>query len=292
MLYVPGEELVRSTVEDHDREWSDARGYTPSDGLVARVLRHSRRTRPRFRFPVWLERGRSAEGEDAGPIRAASAVMAATGLAPAPLIIATVVHVTAFLLLAPWAATRVRSITSASAVQRPPIETITLVYPRNTWSAEPSAAPKPPTIGRAAQAPPATPTVSAPSSTSASAQIDTNELPRIRERMNREFIFEGDPLVLRRGDSRAMEELLAVMRERPWVRVRIEGAGPSRGQQGPAAGAFEAEAFKRMLIDSGIATDRIEAGIQRDQPECPVGERRCERGRPRVQTSLIEPPRG
>jgi hypothetical protein len=134
--------------------------------------------------------------------------------------------------------------------------------------------------------------VSAPSSTSASAQIDTNELPRIRERMNREFIFEGDPLVLRRGDSRAIEELLAVMRERPWVRVRIEGAGPSRGPQGPAPGAFEAEAFKRMLIDSGIATDRIEAGIQRDQPECRVGERRCERGRPRVQTSLIEPPRG
>jgi hypothetical protein len=299
MLYVPEAELVRSTVEGHDPEWSDARGYVPSDAVVARVLRHSRRTRPRFRFPTWLERREYADNDNAGPIRAASAVLAATGLAPAPLVVVTVAHLAAFLVIGPWVATQVRSVASANAVQRPAIETITLVFSLNTSTSEPRVAPRPAAIGRATSAPPA-PTGGAPSarsprsdssSTSPSAQVDTSELPRIRERMNREFLFEGDPLGLRRDDSRALEELLAVMRERPWVRVRVEGAGPSRGERGPTPGAREAETFKRLLIDSGISTDRIEAGSQTDQPRCPAGERRCEGGRPRVHTSLIEPPR-
>lgn len=297
LLYIPDEDLVRSTVEGDDAEWSDARSYVPSDALISSVLRMSVRETPRFRFPDWYAappRGR------VDPVRAASAIFATLQLSPATLAAATFLHVAALFALGPLAVGDRQS----RAAQQPRAPTA-VDSPRLVYLAPSPPQPAPRRERRAVgvavtrnglevkkpdstaiPTPPAT--VSLPATSDRRARPDSaGEDRELDTALNLEFRLGGDPLRVEVADRMRLERLARIVAARPLVRLRVTGFGPPGRDAafGARGGMREAETVARDLMSLGVVRDRIDLDVGVAEP-CPEREPLCAANRSHVRTSL------
>ena len=304
LLYIPDDDLVRSTVDGDDDGWSDARSYVPSDAIIKSVLGASNRERPRFRFPDWYAEPR-VDGE---PVRAASALFAALQLSPSILAASTVLHVALLIALGPLSVVNSRTEAPAlsAAPAAPPPRLI--YFPPQPPAPKPKRLGDPPTRRLAALRQTAVGvTVNrggfqlTKTDSSARAVIDSSRLradsgarfergPEERElaaALEMEFRLGGDPLRVEVGDQIKFRELARLLTMRPFVRLRVTGVGSSRRDSafGARAGMREAEAFARELIALGIDQERIDLDASGAR-ECPPSEPLCGSNRSAVRTSL------
>jgi hypothetical protein len=299
LLYVPDDDLVRSTVDGPDGDWADARSYVPSDALISQVLRESRRETARFRFPDWYLSPESRTAR--GPLRAASALFAALQVSPSMLAAATAVHVAAFLILSPVNVGGGR----APETRRAPmvlVQVPRLVYfvPRATESAPPVS--RRPTVavtrgGFRLKNPDSAAARSTATRAETLAVVDTGvsvgtgagaEDREIVAALDQEFQLGGDPLRVEQSDRGRLIELARVLTVRPRVRLHVVGIGPPRrdAAMGPREGAREAEALARELMALGIPREQIELDAAVSEQRCPEREPSCAAGRSRVKTSI------
>jgi hypothetical protein len=301
LLYIPDDDLVRTTVEGDDAEWSDARSYVPSDALISSVLRASVRETPRFKFPDWY----ASPPRGGEPVRAASAILGALQLSPATLAAATVLHVVALVVLGPL------TIVGAHGSVATPHAPTTIDAPRLIYfaPAPPQPAPRrerrpvgvavnPNGFELVKPGSPASAAVSAadslPATVDRRARADSGREDReLATALDREFRLGGDPLRVEAPDRARLEELSRILGARPLARLRVTGIGPLRSERalGARPGMREAELVARELINLGVARERIdlETGVA-EQP-CPEREPLCAAGRSRVRTSLAPSPR-
>jgi hypothetical protein len=297
LLYIPDDDLVRSTVEGDDAEWSDARSYVPSDALISSVLQTSVRETPRFRFPDWYaapQRG----GVD--PVRAASAVFAALQLSPATLAAATFLHVVALFALGPLTigGGLGRDVLrhTARAVDAPRLVYLTPATPRPAPRRERR------TVGVSVSRngfrsvrPDSTAFTTSPATDSLPVTADRSARPdsaredrELAMAVDREFLLGGDPLRVEADDRVRLEELARILIGRPLARLRVTGLGPalSENNLGARRGMREAETVARELIALGVARERIDLNAGVAERPCPERERSCVANRSRVRTSL------
>ena len=297
LLYIPDDDLVRSTVEGDDAEWSDARSYVPSDALISSVLRMSVRETPRFRFPDWYAappRG----GVD--QVRAASAIFATLQLSPATLAAATFLHVAALFVLGPL------TIGGGQGRGAPPHAPTAVDAPRLVYlvSAPPQPAPRRErrAVGVAVTRngfelvkPDSTAIPTPPATDALPVSVDRRARPDSRGEdlelataLNLEFRLGGDPLRVEPADRMRLERLARIVAARPLVRLRVTGFGPPRADSnlGARRGMREAEAVARELMSLGVALDRIDLDVGVAERPCPEREPLCAANRSRVKTSL------
>jgi len=296
LLYIPDDDLVRSTVEGDDAEWSDARSYVPSDALISSVLRMSVRETPRFRFPDWYAappRGR------VDPVRAASAIFATLQLSPATLAAATFLHVAALFALGPLT---IGGGQSRAAQPRAPtaVDSPRLVYLAPS-PPQPALRRKRRAVGVAVtrnglevKKPDSTATPTPPATDSLPASVDRRARPysagedrELATALNLELRLGGDPLRVEVADRMRLERLARIVAARPPVRLRVTGFGPPGRDAafGARSGMREAETVARELMSLGIARDRIDLDVGVAEP-CPEREPLCAANRSHVRTSL------
>lgn len=299
LLYLPDDDLVRSTVDGDDAEWSDARSYAPSDALLSRVLRMSVRETPRFKFPDWYT-APAARNPDAR-IRAASAIFAAMQLSPSVLAAATVLHVVAFLALGPMSIGGGHAIGDARRAP-PAVDAPRLVY---FASAPPQPTPPRrarPRVGVAVNRsglelvrPDSTALATLPATDSVPVTTDRGARPdsgredrELAGALYQELRLGGDPLRVEPADRVRLENLARILGARPLARLRVTGIGPpgSDSNFGARRGMREAETVARELIDLGVARERIDLDVAVDERPCPEREPLCAANRSRVRTSL------
>ena len=298
LLYVPDDDLVRSTVEGDDAEWADARSYVPSEALISTVLRGSVRETPRFKFPDWYTSPQPTRPET--PIRAASAVFAALHLSPSILAAATALHVVAFLALGPL------TIATGHAIDGAPRTPRAVDAPRLIYMVPPPAAPVRAQVRSAPRLtvssrgfslanPDSARFAAIRAADSLAYVVDSGaRIERGREEnelaaaLEREFRLGGDPLRIEPADRVRLEEVARILAARPVARLRVIGFGPPGpdGLSGARQGMREAEAFARELMSLGVNRERIELYASEGQSLCPDREPRCQANRSRVRTSL------
>ena len=296
LLYIPDDDLVRSTVDGDDAGWSDARGYVPSDALIGSVLGASSRERPRFKFPDWYAEPRA----DEGPMRAASALFAALQLSPSTLAASTVLHVALLIALGPLsiASGRAEKPALAAASVAPPPRLIYLAPQPPAADPLPTRQPRRTTAGVTVNRggfqvtkpdSAARPVVdsSGPRGDSGTRFERGAEERELAAALEMEFRLGGDPLRVEVGDEIKFRELARLLTMRPLARLRVTGMGPSRrdSEFGARAGMREAEAFARALIALGIDLERIDLDAT-EARECPSSEPLCGSNRSGVRTSL------
>jgi len=296
LLYIPDDDLVRTTVDGDDAGWSDARSYVPSDALIRSVLGASSRERPRFKFPDWYAEPRA----DVGPVRAASAMFAALQLSPSTLAASTVLHVALLIALGPLSIAGSRA-EAPAAVSAASVGPPRLIY----------FAPRPPAAGPLLARQPRQTAVGVtvnrggfrltePDSAARSV-VDSSGLRgdsgtrfergaeerELGAALEMEFRLGGDPLRVEVGDQIRLRELARLLTMRPLARLRVTGMGPSRRDSafGARAGMREAEAFARELIALGIDRERIDLDAS-EARGCPPSEPLCGSNRSGVKTSL------
>src|SRR5262249_51418378 len=153
LLYLPGEELVRSTIDGDDADWSESLSYVPSDALVRTVLDAPHRERPTIRMPATVlpqPLARHASNRR----RWTAALLAGLGFSPFSLAAAAVFHLAFLLAIGPWILTRVSAVHSIQDPRSPAIVATRLVYivPRIGDATRPTPARKP-SAGRTTQPP-------------------------------------------------------------------------------------------------------------------------------------------
>ena len=306
LLYLPDEQLVRSTVEGDAGEWAESLDYVPSEGLVDHVLRRSAslsvRDEPVFRFPLTIERAAWTQRQPIGRKRAASAVAAILGVSPSVLAAATVVHVLAFVTLGHWIFQQVGVAASLPTPVAPAIVVDRVVYFRPHLP--PSRGPKKATARRATAAAIAVTRRDSLGSRWTGSRdsllfLREQEIARRNEQNRRgdttgfhqEFLLEGNELQPTNEGRMRVGLLIRVLRMWPEARIRILGGGPTLpGQDSSKRGGREAEAFARILLKERIDVGRLELGrIPLADQTCPEREPRCASGRSRVKTEIVRP---
>jgi hypothetical protein len=315
LLYLPGEQLVRSTVDGDAAEWTESMDYVPSDALVDRVLRRTasaeNRGAPVFRFPLSIEQDAWAQRQPIGRKRAASAVAAILGVSPSVLAAATVVHVFAFALFGQWVFQQVDAAAAIPSPVAPAVRVTGVVYWRLM---PPQATPSKSTLKRALRltARPAQVAVTG-TGFGGVGQTDTTTIGfsnqrelALRAEQNRraqrqlggdtgalrqEFVLEGNDLQPNADGRRRLEVLIRVLQLMPGARVRVLGAGPvASPADSMRKGSHEAESFVRLLLRAGVDVGRLETGqIPLPDQSCSELEPLCIRGRSRVRTEIVRP---
>jgi len=78
----------------------------------------------------------------------------------------------------------------------------------------------------------------------------------VRNAATMEILLSAE-LGVEQGSGRDIEQLFKLLETEPWLRIQIVGRGARRERMGEP-GRREAEAVKRILVNAGIAADRIE----------------------------------
>jgi hypothetical protein len=304
LLYLPGEDLVRSTIDGDDADWSESLSYVPSDALVRTVLDASLHERPAIRLPATLV-PHPAPHDARSRARRAAAVLTGLGLSPFSLAAAAVIHLGVWLAVGPWVVTQAHAARSIHLPRPPAIVATRLVY-------------VPPTLAGATE--PRVVTVRAVDTTNQGRRVDgrtggrggldtvttsrrdsafsspvhpappSNVAREVRSALRQELFFVQDGFELRIEDRPKLEFMVRLLTTWPALRLRVLGAGPPRAEPGPPPGMAEAEAIKRVLVQAGIAAERIEVGqIPEADRRCSDREPNCGRSRRRVQTMEIDP---
>jgi hypothetical protein len=301
LLYLPGEELVRSTIDGDDADWSESLSYVPSDTVVHAVLDASVRDRPTFLLPTSLLPSDTALGSQSRARRTA-ALLVGLGLSPFSLAAAAVLHMAFLLAVGPWIVTQA---SAARSIQRPtpppPIVVTRLVYSPPTSDGSPpiASARRRPSPANARSSPVDTGTAR----TASPSQLDsgrtgawqaTQKSAAEREAANalrQELFFTRDGFDLEVDDTPKFELIVRVLTRWPRLRVRVLGAAPRRREPGPVPGMAEAEAMKRALVQAGIDGARIDVGqVPEAERFCPEREPLCAAARRRVRTMVWQSP--
>ena len=298
LLYIPDDDLVRSTVEGDDADWSDARSYVPSDALISSVLHASVREAPRFKFPDWYASPGSRNPD--APIRAASAILAALHLSPSILAAATVLHIVAVVVLGPL------TLVGGNATATPHRVSSPVRSPRLVYLSPPRSQPVTRTVRRPVSVavtangfrvtkPDSTTAVTVPPADTLPATVDprgrtepAREDRELAAALVQEFRLGGEPLRVEAADRPRLEELARTLLARPLARLRVTGTGPPGADSALRArrGMREAEVIARELISRGVLRERIELYAAEGQSSCPATEPACAANRSRVRTSL------
>ena len=301
LLYLPGEELVRSTIDGDDADWSEAFSYVPRDSVVRTVLDASRRERPAFILPSTLLPNRAVVGRQSRAKRTA-ALLAGLGLSPFSLAAAAVLHVAFLFAVGPWIVTQAGAARSIQMPPPPVIVATRLVYDLPTPG-------KPPPVRRPRKQPSRSIAQSTPVDTSSRANrtVSQSRLDSLRaggwrgesrsmadapseelqaaNALSQEFVFAGDGFELEPRDRPKVEVMVRLLTRWPGLRLRVIGDAPRRREGGPLPGMAEAEALKRLLVQAGIDADRIEVGqMPEEERRCPEFEPNCGALRRRVRT--------
>jgi outer membrane protein OmpA-like peptidoglycan-associated protein len=304
LLYLPGEELVHSTIDGDDADWSDSLSYVPPDSLVRSVLDASVRDRPAFVLPPRLLPANAPFGAP-NRLRRTAALLAGLGLSPFSLAAAAALHVVLLFAVGPWIVTQAgaaHSIGRPPTPPPPPIVVTRLVYVLPATRAAPPIKPAPKRAARAMIRPPTENTSSgaqtvfpspADSGRAVTSETRQGSSPE-REAVNalsQELFFARDGFDLETPDMPKLDLIVRVLTRWPGLRVRVLGAAPRRREPGPLPGMAEAEAVKRALVQAGIDGGRIEVGqIPEAERLCPEREPACAAARRRVRTMVASPP--
>ena len=299
LLYLPGEELVRSTIDGDDADWSESLSYVPPDSLVRTVLDASPRERPVFLIPATLVPQHAPLGARSRARRTA-ALLAGLGLSPFSLAAAAVLHVAFLFAVGPWIVTQASAARSIRAAPPPPVVAMRLVYPS-------PAKPVSPPIGTARARPRRGNIRQATDTSNTDAvrtvlpmQRDTSGGGESRSRasverevetaLRQELFFAGDGFDLEPRDSLKLRLIVRVLTTWPEYRLRVLGAAPRRREPGAIPGMAEAEWVKRALVQAGIDSERIEIGqVPEAERVCPEREPLCVAGRRHVRTMVARP---
>jgi outer membrane protein OmpA-like peptidoglycan-associated protein len=308
LLYLPGEELVRSTIDGDDADWSESLSYVPPDSLVRSVLDASVRERPTFALPAALMPNRGPLGALSRKQRTA-AILAGLGLSPFSLAAAAALHVAFLFVVGPWIATQATAARSIPPLLRPApaivATRVVYVLPANRSSPPIRPARKgPPRAITLPSAADTSNTSTAPPRTVSPLQLDsarTASQPapgssaqrEIAMALDQELFFAGEGTDLEPRDMQKLELIVRVLTRWPSIRLRVLGAAPPLRPRERAAlpGMLEAELVKRALVRAGIDSARIEVGqVPEAERFCPEREPNCAAGRRRVRTMVRSAP--
>jgi outer membrane protein OmpA-like peptidoglycan-associated protein len=294
LLYVPGEELVRSTIDGDDADWSESLSYMPSDTLVRTVLAASHRERPTFVLPATLIPPAPRATHRA---RWAAALLAGLGFSPFSMAAAAVMHLAFLLAIGPWILTQANAARSIRMPRPPAIAATRLVY---YLPARESSAGTP----RSRKAPPRTISQPVDTTNSGRATVTTlkpdsaGSLParsaqrnverEVISALSQELVFARDGFELEQDDRPKLELIVRLLVTWPELRLRVLGAAPRPREQGALPGMAEAEAIKRTLVQAGISPERIDIGqMPESERRCPEREPNCAAARRRVRTMSV-----
>jgi hypothetical protein len=301
LLYLPGEELVRSTIDGDDADWSESVAYVPPDAVVRAVLDASQRERPTIRLPATVLPHRVARGAS-NRRRWTAALLAGLGFSPFSLAAAAVFHLAFLLAIGPWILTQAHAVRSIQIPRSHAIVATRLVYfVPPIGNATRIAPPRKPAGRTTIQSPPVDTTNSGAAASVRTTALDSSgSRPSplvqgsVRERevkgaLNQELRFAGDGFELERADRPKLELIVRILTTWRELRIRVLGAAPRLGEPGPRPGMAEAEAMKRTLVQAGIAPERIDVDqIPESERQCPEREPRCAAARRRVRTMAAE----
>jgi outer membrane protein OmpA-like peptidoglycan-associated protein len=294
LLYLPGEELVRSTIDGDDADWSESLSYVPPDSLVRTVLDASRRERATFFLPATLLPNQTVAGTSNRARRTAS-MLAALGFSPLSLAAATVLHMAFLFAVGPWIATQANA---ARSIRTPPSPPPPIVATHLVYASSVSPPRRQPPRSGASPSP----VVRQPSPVSttepplnldsarrrAAAQSERAAIEgEAANALSQEFFFAADRYELEARDRPKLELIVRILTEWPGLRVRALGAAPRSRERDSLPGMAEAEALKRALVQAGIDGERIEIGqLPEEDRRCPELEPNCAAARRRVRTML------
>jgi hypothetical protein len=299
LLYLPGEELVRSTIDGDDADWSESLSYVPTDSLVQTVLDASVRERPTFILPATLLPTRAPLGATSR-LRRTAALLAGLGLSPFSLAAAAALHVVFLFAVGPWIVTQAGAVRSIRTPTPMPVVVTRLVY-------VPPASRDAPPIKAARKRPPLAVTSSVGGDSLGAArtvlpsQPDSGRAGALEARqgggstsereavmaLNQELFFARDGFDLEAPDVPKLELIVRVLTRWPGLRLRVLGAAPQRREPGSLPGMAEAEMVKRSLVQAGVDGARIDVGqVPEAERLCPEREPLCAAGRRRVRTSV------
>jgi outer membrane protein OmpA-like peptidoglycan-associated protein len=274
LLYVPGEELVRSTIDGDDADWSESLSYVPSDTLVRAVLHAPNRERPTFVLPETLMPSAPRVSHRA---RWAAALLAGLGFSPFSMAAAAVIHLAFLLAIGPWILTQANAVRSIRMPRPPAIAATRLVYylpsrgnsvPITRLRKQPRTISQPVDTTNSGIA--AVTTRKPDSAGSLPARPSQGNVEReVINALNQELVFARDGFELEQDDRPKLELIVRVLTRWPELRLRVLGAAPRPREGGSLPGMAEAEAIKRALVQAGISPERIEVG------QMPEAERRC-----------------
>ena len=293
LLYVPGEELVRSTIDGDDADWSESLSYVPSETLVRAVLHAPNRERPTFVVPETL-----MPPAPRAPRRArwAAALLAGLGFSPFSMAAAAVIHLAFLLAIGPWILTQANAARSIRIPRPPTVVATRLVYylPSRGSSAPITRPRKPPprTISQPVDTTNtgvATVTTRKPDSAASPARPAQGNVEReVINALNQELVFARDGFELEQDDRPKLELIVRLLVKWPELRLRVLGAAPRPREGGSLPGMAEAEAIKRALIQAGINPERIEVGqMPEAERRCAEREPNCAAARRRVRTMSV-----
>ena len=298
LLYLPGEELVRSTIDGDDADWSESLSYVPPDSLVQTVLDASVRERPTFILPATLLPSRAPLGAP-NRLRRTAALLAGLGLSPFSLAAAAALHVVFLFAVGPWIVTQAGAARSIRTPPPMPVVVTRLVY-------VPPASREAPPVKAARKRPPLAVTSSLAGDslgsgrTTLPSQLDSGRAGALEanqgftpEReaviaLNQELFFARDGFDLEAPDVPKLELIVRVLTRWPGLRLRVLGAAPPPQRREPGRpGMAEAEMVKRSLVQAGIDGARIDVGqVPEAERLCPEREPLCAAARRRVRTSV------
>ena len=261
LLYLPGEDLVRSTVDGAEADWSNARSYVPSATVVRRVLDASQRARPRFILPPWLEPSAWRAQESSPRARAAAAMFGAFGLSPTALAAVAFGHALALIAAGPWISAEFRAASLRPAPRPVAIAVVPLVYASSPTAQSPKRRRALLLTGR----------------------------PERAERegaaaLTQELHLSGPSLEIAREDLPKLEVIVRVLAAWPGLRLRVVGDGPRPREGRPAAGVREAQAVIRRLVAAGVSRGRIDSGRAPENRRCAERDLSCSPGPSLVRT--------
>jgi len=281
LLYLPGEELVRSTIDGDDADWSESLSYVPSDALLRAVLDAPPRERPTIRLPATVL-PHPVVGSASNRRRWTAALLAGLGFSPFSLAAAAVFHLAFLLAIGPWILTQARAVRSIQMPHPPAGGALRLIYTLPATASPTRITPRKRTVQTTALD-------SAGSRAPPLAQGST--LGReVSAALSQELRYVRDGFELEAEDRPKLEFIVRILNRWPELRIRVLGAGPRPRERGPLPGMAEAEAMKRTLVQAGIAPERIDIDqMPESERLCPEREPDCAASRRRVRTMPAGP---
>lgn len=295
LLYLPGEELVRSTIDGDDLDWSESVSYVPTEAVVRAVLDASQRERPTIRLPATVLPHRVVRGVS-NRRRWTAALLAGLGFSPFSLAAAAVFHLALLLAIGPWILTQANAVRSIQIPRSRPIVATRLVYFVPPIGATRIASPRRPSARTITRSPLDTANIGAATSdravpldsaASRSPRVTQSAVPEreVIGALSQELRYVRDGYEFEPGDRSKLELIIRVLTRWPELRIRVLGAAPRPRERGPLPGMAEAEAMKRMLVQAGIAEERIDVDqMPESERLCPEEEPLCASARRRVRT--------
>jgi hypothetical protein len=296
LLYVPGEELVRSTIDGNDADWSESLSYVPPDSLIRAVLDAEPRQRPTLVLPATLMTHPARRGAS-NRARWTAALLAGLGFSPFSLAAAAVIHFAILIAIGPWIVTQASAVRSIRMPGSPAVVAPRLVYFLPAQGSSPPSTASRKQQRRAIAQPfdttnsgRVTPLRPDSSGTPTRSRPDPNVEREVAGALSQELRFAGDGFELEREDRPKLELIVRVLSMWPELRVRVLGAASPPRETGPLPGMAEAEAMKRALVQAGIGPDRVDIGqMPEADRRCPEREPNCPAARRRVRTMMASP---